>query len=95
MKRTRIGFVKNLRYVCLMGVIALGLITIVGSGSGDQTDGGSDGSVPPAPTSPYAGTWLLFSSGGRCCMLSNPNFETSSIVGWPFSSDSARLGEPR
>jgi len=53
MKRTRIGFVKNLRYVCLMGVIALGLITIVGSNGGGETDV-SDVSVPPAPTSPYA-----------------------------------------
>ena len=59
-----------------MGVIALGLITIVGSNGGGETDV-SDVSVPPAPTSPYAGAWINFVSGGRCCMLSNPTFETS------------------
>jgi hypothetical protein len=36
MKNLMNGFIKNLRYVCLIGVIAFGLISIVGSnGSGD------------------------------------------------------------
>ena len=35
----RYGFIKNLRYLCLVGVIALGMISIVGSngdGDGDE-----------------------------------------------------------
>jgi hypothetical protein len=40
MKRVRNGFIKNLRYVCLIGVIAFGLITIVGSNGGDGKGGG-------------------------------------------------------
>jgi len=39
MKRTRTGFVKNLRYLCLLGVIALGLMTIVGSNGSGTTSG--------------------------------------------------------
>lgn len=50
MKKTRNGFVKNLQYLCLIGVIALGLITIVGSNGGDGggDGGGGDGVTPPA-----------------------------------------------
>lgn len=33
MKKARNGFVKNLRYICLMGVIAFGFITIVATGA--------------------------------------------------------------
>jgi len=49
MKKARNGLIKNLRYICLIGVIALGLITIVGS-NGDDTsapvaDAGSDQNV--------------------------------------------------
>jgi len=32
MKKSATMFFKNLRYICLIGVIALGLMTIVGSG---------------------------------------------------------------
>jgi len=39
MKNLRIGFIKNLHYLFLIGVIALGLISIVGS------NGGGDGTV--------------------------------------------------
>jgi hypothetical protein len=35
MRNVRNGFVKNLNYLCLVGVIALGLITIVATGGGD------------------------------------------------------------
>jgi len=38
-------FVKNLPYLCLIGVIALGLITIVGSNGGDDGDGTPGGHV--------------------------------------------------
>jgi hypothetical protein len=34
MKRVRNGFVKNLHYLCLAGVIALGLTTIIATGGG-------------------------------------------------------------
>lgn len=42
MKRARNRFVKNLRYLCLVGVITLGLISIVGS------NGGGGGGAPPS-----------------------------------------------
>lgn len=55
MKKSRNGFIKNLRYLCLIGVATLGLITIVGTG------GGGGGGVPPAPApttcTNVAGTW--------------------------------------
>jgi len=41
MKKVRNGFIKNLRHLCLIGVIALGLMTIVGTGgNGDDGDEG-------------------------------------------------------
>ena len=43
MKKARDRFIKNLRYFCLIGVIALGLMTIIGTGGG----GGGGGSAPP------------------------------------------------
>ncbi len=44
-------FIKNLRYLCLIGVIALGLITIVGSNGGGDGEGGVTDTTPPsAPT---------------------------------------------
>jgi len=36
MRKVRNGFIKNLHYLCLIGIIALGLMTIVGS-NGDGT----------------------------------------------------------
>lgn len=50
MKRARNRFVKNLRYLCLVGVITLGLISIVGSngGGGGGGGGGGDGDSMPA-----------------------------------------------
>lgn len=44
MKKSRNGFIKNLHYLCLMGVVALGLMTIVATGGG----GGGGGGAPPA-----------------------------------------------
>ncbi len=42
MKKVRDRFIKNLRYLCLIGVIALGLMTIVGTdGGGGGGDGGT------------------------------------------------------
>ena len=39
MKMARKGLIKYLAYLCLVGVIALGLMTIIGTGGGG--DGGS------------------------------------------------------
>ncbi len=49
MKRTRNGFIKNLHYLCLMGVVALGLMTIVATGGG--------GGATPTTCTNVAGTW--------------------------------------
>ncbi len=46
MKKSGTIFFKNLRYICLVGVIALGLMTIVGSGS----NGSKDEQSSPTPT---------------------------------------------
>ena len=35
MNKTRTMFIKNLRYLCLVVVIIIGLMTIVGTGGGD------------------------------------------------------------
>ena len=34
MKKVRNEFIKSLYYLCLIGVIALGLMTIIGTGGG-------------------------------------------------------------
>ncbi|MBW1691780.1 MAG: hypothetical protein JRJ70_13725 [Deltaproteobacteria bacterium] len=47
MKKPKNSFLKNLRYLCLVGVIALGLMTIVGSGGGG---GGGAPTTTPPPT---------------------------------------------
>jgi len=64
MKIKENSFLKNLRYLCLVGIIALGLFTIVGSngggGGGTATDGtdGENGttatldSIAVTPTNP-------------------------------------------
>ncbi|MBW2311135.1 MAG: caspase family protein [Deltaproteobacteria bacterium] len=46
MRKTGIRFMKNLHYLLLVGVLALGLITIVGSGGG----GGGDGAATTTDT---------------------------------------------
>jgi len=56
MKKVRNGFIRNLHYLCLVGVIALGLITIVGTGGGGgggsgTTDGGDTTYQEPDPMS--------------------------------------------
>jgi len=54
MKKPRKSFIKNLTYLCLVGVVALGLLTIVGTGGG-----GGDGTT----TSTTEGTTTFNSSG--------------------------------
>lgn len=52
MKKARNPIIKNLRYLCLVGVIALGLITIVGSnGGGDGAGTSTTASSTTADTS--------------------------------------------
>jgi len=51
MKKTGNMFVKNLRYLCLVGVIALGLMTIVGTGGG-----GGGGGTSTSTTTTGGGT---------------------------------------
>lgn len=41
MKNSTTMFIRNLRYLCLVGVIALGLMTIVGTGGGGGGGGGT------------------------------------------------------
>jgi len=43
MKRVKNGFIRNLHYLCLVGVIALGLMTIVATGGGGGGGDGGDG----------------------------------------------------
>jgi len=50
MKKARNVFFKNLPYLCLVGVIGLGLMTIVGTGRGGPTSLES--------TCPYSGGWI-------------------------------------
>lgn len=53
MKKARDMFIKNLHYFFLIGVIALGLMTIVGSGGGDDGGGGDGQTQPQAATEQY------------------------------------------
>ena len=51
MRRARNGFVKNLNYLCLVGVVALGLLTIIATGCGGGNGGGGyGGKDDPAET---------------------------------------------
>lgn len=46
MKKVRNGFIKNLRYICLISVIVFGLMTIVGTGGGGGGGGGDNNGTP-------------------------------------------------
>ena len=50
-------YMKTLRYLCLVGVIALGLMTIVGTNGGGDEEGGITDTTPPTviSTSPADG----------------------------------------
>lgn len=45
MKKARNGFIKTLPYLCLVGIIALGLMTIVGTGGGGGGGGGASSGI--------------------------------------------------
>lgn len=53
MKKPVTMFIKNLRYLCLIGVIALASMAILGTGCGG---GGGDGTTPTTDTTTDAGT---------------------------------------
>jgi hypothetical protein len=54
MEKERNGSIKNLRYLCLVGVVVLGLLSLIGSnGGGDGGDMASDEPLAPVP-----GEWV-------------------------------------
>ena len=63
MEKERDRFIKNIRYLCLIGVIALGLMTIVGSSAGGGGSGGGGGeavaSTTTAPSQNIQGTYTF------------------------------------
>ena len=69
MKKARNGFIKNLHYLCLVGVIALGLMAIVGTGE----DTGGDGGIVSSGTAPEIYNVELFNT-------SDPNNPTTSFT---------------
>jgi hypothetical protein len=58
MKKAGTMFIKNLRYLCLVGVIAIGLMTIVGTGGVGGGGGETPSNTPPTAsiTSPTDGS---------------------------------------
>jgi len=65
MKKPRTSFIKNLTYLCLAGVIALGLMTIIGTGGGGESSNG-----PTATELPSAPTAVTPSAGDRQVTIS-------------------------
>ena len=74
-------FFKNLRYICLVGVIALGLMTIVGSNGGDGDD-----SKPSDTTTPSTGDtgqvidtdWITFDVDTAKSLIATENIASTS-----------------
>lgn len=66
MKKPKTSFLKNLRYLCLVGVIAFGLMTMVGSGGGG---GGDSSTTTPPPT-----------DGGGTTTTTHTTFDISNAV---------------
>jgi hypothetical protein len=77
MKKTRNGFVKNLHYLSLVGIIALGLMTIVATGGGGGGGGGSaaDGTVD------VSGYWKLYHTTEGEAGEEGPDYLTCSQSG--------------
>lgn len=59
MKKAGTMLINNLRYLCLIGVIALGFMTIVATG-GDSGGGGDNGGDEPANRICEQGKWVDF-----------------------------------
>ena len=62
MKKIRNGLINNLRYLCLIVVIAFGLMVIVATGGGGGGGGGGDPCAGPVPclTQDWGGTFYEF-----------------------------------
>lgn len=95
MKKARNGFIKTLPYICLVGVIALGLMTIVGTGGGGGGGGGASSGIT------YTGlTTQAAISEGNAKDISTGAYEGGHI-GTAFgieaiqSGESAHIGRPR
>ena len=71
MRNVRNGFVKSINYLCLVGVIALGLMTIVATGGGGG-DGAGGGGTSPLATGEFTKTVTLATSeplSTQLCMV--------------------------
>jgi len=64
MKKPRDGLIKSLHYVCLIGVIGMGLMTIVSTGGNGDGDGKKDTATAPEILNAvlYDSNWVTCSS---------------------------------
>jgi hypothetical protein len=87
MKKTGSMIIKNLRYFCLVGVVALGLMTIVGTGGGGGDGGGASSEIT------YTGleTKATISDGNAEDLLTGA-YEGGQI-GTAFGIDAIQTGE--
>lgn len=88
MKKARNGLMKNLRYICLIGVIALGLITIVGSNGGDEEDEANGGTTNNAPVA-NAGSDQSVSTGSLVSLDGSGSSDADGdtlTYSWSFTS---------
>ncbi len=88
MKKVRNGFVKNLRYLCLVGVVALGLISIVGSNGGGDIGGGGGGGGA-GDIGDVGVTWMIDCAASGVSTVEGKVYDenNSYLVGdsWPCS----------
>jgi hypothetical protein len=87
MKKTGSVFIKNLRYLCLIGIIALGLMTIVGTGGGGGDGGGTTTPTPPPTVPDFVADAGPDRTGAKAQDMNNPG--TAEIV---FLNASASSG---
>jgi len=81
MKKARNGFIKALPYLCLVGVIVLGLMTIIGTGGGG---GGGDGSTTDT-TALTAGGWTGSAGFGELSFIVNSTSTGITEISYAFS----------
>jgi hypothetical protein len=88
MKKNGTMFFKNLRYICLIAVIALGLATIVGSNGGNGGDGDNGGATNNAPVAD-AGLDQNVSTGSLVTLDGSGSSDADSntlTYSWSFTS---------